>query len=357
MRAAQALVKSMLGRRVLKDFGEGAHFGGAVVHVSREAASSKALFTIAYDDGDEEDVYLSELRCILVPSASSPRARAAEVTLPPPSPDTPQTISAPNTPIRPNPVAAHIAAALGRSNGRASARCMPLRSGAKPLQVYCHLCGREYGTRSLAIHVRACLERWPDRQHAYAKQLRRVRRRGGAGTELEPATQPPPGPEAELFPRPRWGVSPPPDYLAYNAEALRIFGVSLGHATTFSEQLNYLEAIERELKASTPPSPPDDVAAGAASQTPAEWVLDTDAVRKELRDTNMRTAEAFTALAQMQRDVDAQTAKREHGERALAAAELESERAAAEQTEHNSSHDIGCAMRCSEVRNFGCGAR
>jgi hypothetical protein len=74
MRAAQALVKSMLGRRVLKDFGEGAHFGGAVVHVSREAASSKALFTIAYDDGDEEDVYLSELRCILVPSASSPRA-------------------------------------------------------------------------------------------------------------------------------------------------------------------------------------------------------------------------------------------------------------------------------------------
>ena len=314
------MVASMLGRRVEKDFGGGELYGGAVVHVSREAASSKALFTIAYDDGDEEDVYLSELRRILVATASTPRVRAA--TPPPLEPARPQTIQ-PQTPTRrPNPVAAHIVVP-------GSAGCMQLSSANKPLQVYCHLCGREYGTRSLGIHLKTCLERWPTRQRAYAKKLRRSQRRSGAMTDIDPATSAPPPPETELFPLPKFGVSAPADFLAYNAEALRIFGVSLGHATTFSEQLRYLEAIAREQRAETPPPLPASASA-EASQTPAEWVLDTEAVRKELRETNIRSAEAFTALAQMQRDADAQEAARDRQRDELADATSQRERDAAQ---------------------------
>lgn len=34
--------------------------------------------------------------------------------------------------------------------------------GAKPKALVCHICGREFGTKSLAIHIKACAKKWED---------------------------------------------------------------------------------------------------------------------------------------------------------------------------------------------------
>ena len=34
--------------------------------------------------------------------------------------------------------------------------------GSKPRALVCHICGREFGTKSLAIHIKACTKKWED---------------------------------------------------------------------------------------------------------------------------------------------------------------------------------------------------
>lgn len=34
--------------------------------------------------------------------------------------------------------------------------------GSKPRALVCHICGREFGTKSLSIHIKACAKKWED---------------------------------------------------------------------------------------------------------------------------------------------------------------------------------------------------
>jgi len=46
-------------------------------------------------------------------------------------------------------------------------------SWSKPIGLVCHICGREYGTASLAIHLPQCAQLWKDRQKLLPKSERR----------------------------------------------------------------------------------------------------------------------------------------------------------------------------------------
>lgn len=72
----------------------------------------------------------------------------------------------------------------------------------KPKQIYCHLCGREFGTKSLNIHVRTCKSKFIRSASAVAA---------------------PDPPDPSEFPRPGFHDSDS-TFLKYNLEALRIFG-------------------------------------------------------------------------------------------------------------------------------------
>lgn len=45
----------------------------------------------------------------------------------------------------------------------------------KPLVLMCHLCGREFGTLSLAIHIPTCEQKWIQAQDILPPQYRRRR--------------------------------------------------------------------------------------------------------------------------------------------------------------------------------------
>ena len=45
--------------------------------------------------------------------------------------------------------------------------------GRKPKAVICYICGREYGTKSIAIHEPQCLQKWHLENDALPKNLRR----------------------------------------------------------------------------------------------------------------------------------------------------------------------------------------
>ena len=51
----------------------------------------------------------------------------------------------------------------------------------RPKALVCYICGREYGTRSLTIHLKTCKKQWEIEQESLPKKKRK------------PCPQPPPG--------------------------------------------------------------------------------------------------------------------------------------------------------------------
>ena len=43
----------------------------------------------------------------------------------------------------------------------------------RPPTVVCYICGREYGTKSIAIHEPQCLKKWHNENNSLPKELRR----------------------------------------------------------------------------------------------------------------------------------------------------------------------------------------
>ncbi|KAH8048315.1 hypothetical protein JL722_12548 [Aureococcus anophagefferens] len=100
----------------------------------------------------------------------------------------------------------------------------------KPKQVYCHLCGREFGTASLRIHAKACLRKL----EATQRDLPKARR-----------TRPPRPPDEDLFPLPT-SSDGEVEFFAYNVEALRIFGEISGDASRLRALLAESEGRKRD---------------------------------------------------------------------------------------------------------------
>ncbi|KAL4503233.1 hypothetical protein ABPG72_000839 [Tetrahymena utriculariae] len=70
-----------------------------------------------------------------------------------------------------------------RSGGEGSGNSFgsPMKQPLRPKSLVCYICGREYGTKSLKIHLKTCEEKWHIEQNKLAKKDRR------------PIPQPPPG--------------------------------------------------------------------------------------------------------------------------------------------------------------------
>ena len=43
----------------------------------------------------------------------------------------------------------------------------------KPKALVCYICGREYGTRSLEIHIKTCAKKWDNEQNKLPKRVKR----------------------------------------------------------------------------------------------------------------------------------------------------------------------------------------
>ena len=43
----------------------------------------------------------------------------------------------------------------------------------RPPTIVCYICGREYGTKSIAIHEPQCLKKWHNENNLLPKELRR----------------------------------------------------------------------------------------------------------------------------------------------------------------------------------------
>jgi hypothetical protein len=59
--------------------------------------------------------------------------------------------------------------AAGRGGGGGGASF----GGNRPRMLRCYLCGQEYGTKSLPIHIPQCQKKWHDREQAKPRQERR----------------------------------------------------------------------------------------------------------------------------------------------------------------------------------------
>ena len=51
----------------------------------------------------------------------------------------------------------------------------------KPKALMCYVCGRDYGTKSLGIHLKTCVKKWENEENKKPRKQRR------------PLPQPPPG--------------------------------------------------------------------------------------------------------------------------------------------------------------------
>jgi DNA-directed RNA polymerase subunit RPC12/RpoP len=47
--------------------------------------------------------------------------------------------------------------------------------GRNPFTVICYLCGREYGSQSISIHEKTCIEKWEAKQQLLPKSQRKAR--------------------------------------------------------------------------------------------------------------------------------------------------------------------------------------
>ena len=45
--------------------------------------------------------------------------------------------------------------------------------GNKPRALMCYICGREFGTHSLSIHIKSCIKKWEDQENLKPKRDRR----------------------------------------------------------------------------------------------------------------------------------------------------------------------------------------
>lgn len=43
----------------------------------------------------------------------------------------------------------------------------------RPKTIVCYICGREFGTRSLTIHIKSCQQKWENEQNLLPKKQRR----------------------------------------------------------------------------------------------------------------------------------------------------------------------------------------
>ena len=43
----------------------------------------------------------------------------------------------------------------------------------RPIALMCYLCGREYGTKSLTIHIKTCVKKWEMEENKKPKKERR----------------------------------------------------------------------------------------------------------------------------------------------------------------------------------------
>ena len=50
---------------------------------------------------------------------------------------------------------------------------MGRQTGERPKGLMCHICGREFGTKSLEIHLRACKKKWEIQESAKPANERR----------------------------------------------------------------------------------------------------------------------------------------------------------------------------------------
>eukprot|EP00617_Octactis_speculum_P017779 CAMPEP_0185753076 /NCGR_PEP_ID=MMETSP1174-20130828/11824_1 /TAXON_ID=35687 /ORGANISM="Dictyocha speculum, Strain CCMP1381" /LENGTH=203 /DNA_ID=CAMNT_0028430773 /DNA_START=37 /DNA_END=645 /DNA_ORIENTATION=+ len=85
----------------------------------------------------------------------------------------------------------------------------------KPKQVYCHLCAREFGTKSIEIHIKSC-----------ARKFQRTAR-----------VKAPAKPDPQEYPLPRSQGASEQAFYEYNLAALRIFGEVTG-------DFSYLERVK-----------------------------------------------------------------------------------------------------------------
>ena len=51
---------------------------------------------------------------------------------------------------------------LGGNNGDSFGGSKKTGFAAKPRAVMCYICGREYGTKSIDIHLKTCKKKWED---------------------------------------------------------------------------------------------------------------------------------------------------------------------------------------------------
>ena len=103
------------------------------------------------------------------------------------------------------------------------------RTYSKPKQIYCFLCAREFGTRSLKIHWKSCIRRY----HASSVGKKQMK------------TCPAP-PDERFFPFPRNKHASNATFHEYNVEALRIFGVVSGNTSLWEKLKRKNQAEEEE---------------------------------------------------------------------------------------------------------------
>ncbi|KAJ3254976.1 hypothetical protein HK103_006678 [Boothiomyces macroporosus] len=51
----------------------------------------------------------------------------------------------------------------------------PKADGKNPFTIICYICGREYGSKSIDIHEKNCMEKWEKQQRELPKNLRTAR--------------------------------------------------------------------------------------------------------------------------------------------------------------------------------------
>merc|ERR1711998_604759 len=165
---------------------------------------------------------------------------------------------------------------------------------AAPKSLVCHLCGREFGTRSLAIHMKQCYRK---REATQQKMKKRHQT---------------PAPKAPSIQPPREGA-PREQYEQYNEAALAIYGAS------------------QRSKPPPKPKPPPDVDAWW-EKTPQQKKAEEEARRKAEEDRLKAEEEERKAKEEAQEEERKAKEEAEEAER-KAKEEEEAERKAKEEAE------------------------
>jgi hypothetical protein len=110
----------------------------------------------------------------------------------------------------------------------------PKAIGKNPFTVFCYLCGREYGSKSIEIHEPICLEKWKSKNNALPKKMQKPLPNKPKALNNEPLL---PGKAS---------------YDPYNTEAMHVYSEASRHACRTCERQFLIESLEKHEKVCKP---------------------------------------------------------------------------------------------------------